>query len=217
MVGHGHDGEGDRADPASAATTRPAPTFSPPSAGRRTIPGFEAGALLMLWLAASLRDGDLATAMSYADVGPAYRRRLRASPRRAPPRRVLHRRTHRGPGRRRGPRPRGIEVVNGSLARLGEASPRTRIFGHQLLAETEHTLQNGAEARRHARRSRPHPPPTPALDAELQPRTSGSPTSWPRARPGRASPSRRSPQPNGGCCRSSPHTSRCRRSPRSST
>jgi LuxR family transcriptional regulator, maltose regulon positive regulatory protein len=113
-----------------------------------TIPGFEAGALLLLgWL--HLRDGDLTTALGYADAG----RRIadRYELRYVVPLLVVYSTDALIAARTGNPEraTAGIAVVNHSLARLGEASPRTRIFGHQLLAEAEHTLQNGAEARRH--------------------------------------------------------------------
>lgn len=133
------------------------------------IPGFEAGAHLLLgWL--QLREGDLISAVRSADVG----RRIADR----------HELAHVVPllvvyacdaviAARAGDKDRarrGIAAVNVSLERLGENSPRTRIFGHQLLAEAEHALQDGAEARRHlneAYRVYRHHPLSPALGAEL--------------------------------------------------
>jgi len=133
------------------------------------IPGFEAGALLLLgWL--HLRDGDLATALSYADAGRRVADRHELA--HVVPLLVLYA-TDSLIAARTGDTARalhGVEVVNTSLGRLGEDSPRTRVFGHQLLAETEHALQNGAEARRHlneARRVHRQHPLSDALAAEL--------------------------------------------------
>jgi len=133
------------------------------------IPGFEAGALLLLgWL--HLRDGDLATALSYADAGRRVADRHELA--HVVPLLVLYA-TDSLIAARTGDTSRalhGVEVVNTSLGRLGEDSPRTRVFGHQLLAETEHALQNGAEARRHlneARRVHRQHPLSDALAAEL--------------------------------------------------
>ena len=111
----------------------------------------------------------------------------------------------------------GVDVVNTSLARLGEDSPRTRIFGHQLLAETEHALQNGAEARRHlneARRVHRQHPLSDALAAELD-RVEALLAQGPdRLQPRHHA---RSPRPSAGCSRCWRPTSRCPRSRRSCT
>jgi LuxR family transcriptional regulator, maltose regulon positive regulatory protein len=133
------------------------------------IPGFEAGALLLLgWL--HLHDGDVAAAVSYADAGRRIADRHELA--HVVPLLVVYAtdalisaRTGE-PDRAR----QAIAIVNTSLARLGEESPRTRIFGHQLLAEAEHALQHGAEARRHlneARRVHSRHPLSDALAVEL--------------------------------------------------
>lgn len=134
-----------------------------------TIPGFEAGALLMIgWL--HLRDGDLATAVSYAEAGRRIADRHELS--HVVPLLVVYS-TDALIAARTGEVARArhaIEVVTRSLGRIGEDSPRTRIFGHQLLAEAEHALQNGIEARRHlteARRVFRQHPLSDALDAEI--------------------------------------------------
>jgi LuxR family transcriptional regulator, maltose regulon positive regulatory protein len=133
------------------------------------IPGFEAGALLLLgWL--HLREGDHATALSYADAG----RRIadRHDLAHVVPLLVVYAADALIAARTgdAGRAARGIGIVNASLARVGESSPRTRIFGHQLLAEAEHLLQNGAEARRHlneAVRVHRHHPLSSALGDDL--------------------------------------------------
>ena len=117
-----------------------------------------------------LRDGDLATALSYADAGRRVADRHELA--HVVPLLVLYA-TDSLIAARTGDTSRalhGVEVVNTSLGRLGEDSPRTRVFGHQLLAETEHALQNGAEARRHlneARRVHRQHPLSDALAADL--------------------------------------------------
>jgi LuxR family maltose regulon positive regulatory protein len=117
-----------------------------PDLGRLT--GFEAGSLMLLaWL--HLREGDLTSTLRYAEAGRriADRHELEG----VVPLLVLYA-CEALVSARTGNRERAIAavpVVETSIERLGEESPRMRLFAHLMLTETYHALADGAAARHH--------------------------------------------------------------------
>jgi LuxR family maltose regulon positive regulatory protein len=112
-------------------------------------PGFEAGALVYLGLL-QLREGDLGGAVAYTDAGWVIADHHQLTG--LLPLLVIYA----GDAlicARAGRTQRAAEsaaYAAESLARLGDSSPRTAVYGHLLLAQAHHALHDGAEARRHA-------------------------------------------------------------------
>ncbi len=175
------------------------------------IPGFEAGALLMLgWL--HLRDGDLAHRVELRRRRAPRRRPPRARPRRPPAGRLRHRLAHRGPHRRHRPGPprrRRRQHLPGPPRRGLPPHPRLRPPAPGRDRARPPERRRGPAP---PERGPPGPPPAPARPTRSPPSSTGSRRSSPRARPARTSPSPRSPRPSAGSSRCSRPTSRSPRS-----